>query len=497
MEELTLLWQGFSIAFEFNNIVIVVISCVIGTTIGMLPGIGPINAIAILFPITFSLGLPASSVMILFAGIYYGSQYGNSISSILLNVPGTSSAAVTAIDGHQLAKKGQAGKALSISAVASFIGGIISIFWLVIFATWLSKLAIQFGPAEYFVLMIFAFTAISSLSGEGHLIKGIISALLGIMLGTVGTDFQSGVERFTFGTLHLVDGVSFIVVVIGFYGIGEVIEIFSQVVSNVTKTNKIGKILFSLKEFKESFFSIIRSNVSGFFVGVLPGAGATIASFIAYNVEKRLVDKKDEFGKGDLRAVAAPESANNSASIGAFIPLLILGVPGSETTAVMLGSLLSFGVTPGPLFLNTSADIFWSFAASMFLGNLVLLVLNLPLVGLFTKILLIPKWLLIPIIVTLSFVGVYSISGSYFDILLTIVFGVLGFMMRRTNFPIAPLILGLILGNLIETNLHRALSYSQGSFAIFFSTGITWFFWALTAFSLVLPFLLKKFKIKF
>ncbi len=496
MSEIALLLDGFKVAFEFSNIIIVIISCFIGTTIGMLPGIGPINAIAILFPITFSLGLPPSSVMILFAGIYYGSQYGNSISSILLNVPGTSSAAVTAIDGHVLAKKGLGGKALSISAVSSFIGGILSIFWLVIFANWLSKLAIEFGPAEYFTLMIFAFTAISSLSGKGQITKGIISSLLGITIGTIGTDLQSGVERFTFDNLHLIDGVSFIVVVIGFYGIGEVIEIFSQIVGDKPSTSKIGKILFSFKEFKASFWPTIRSNISGFFVGILPGAGATIASFIAYNTEKKIVDKEDNFGKGDLRAVAAPESANNSAAIGAFIPLLILGVPGSETTAVMLGSLLSFGVTPGPLFLTTSPEVFWSFAASMFLGNCVLLFLNLPLVGLFTKILLIPKWVLVPIIITLSFVGVYSISGSYFDIVLTVIFGVIGFIMRKTNFPIAPLILGLILGGLIETNLHRALSYSNGSFGIFFSSGITWFFWGLTILSLIVPFLLKKFKIK-
>lgn len=495
MEQIDLLLQGFEIAITWQNLLIITVSCIIGTMIGMLPGIGPINAIAIIFPITFSLGLPVPSIMILFAGIYYGSQYGNSISSILVNVPGTSSAAATAIDGHQLTKKGMAGKALSISAIASFFGGTLPIVGLIVFSPILSELAIQFGPAEYFVLMIFAFTAISSLSAGDAPFKGLAMALVGIAIGTIGADYQSGMERFTFEQAHLIDGISFIVVVIGIYGVGEVFDLITKSLSKENIETFIGKIMITSKELIMTLPGILRSAVSGFFIGVLPGAGATIAAFIAYNTEKRFASRSkipDEFGKGDLRGVAAPEAANNASAVGAFIPLLILGVPGSETTAVMLGSLLSFGVTPGPLFLSTSPDVFWGFTASMFLGNIILLILNLPLVGLFAKVLLIPRYILVPIILSLSFIGVYSITGSYFDIVLTILFGVIGFVLRRMKFPMAPLILGLILGGLIETNLRRALAYSQGDFSIFFSSAITNFFWLITIASLVLPLILKR-----
>ncbi len=461
----------------------------------MLPGIGPINAIAILFPVTFSLGLSPTASLITFAGIYYGSQYGNSISSILLNVPGTSSAAVTAIDGYAMAKKGRAGPALAMSAIASFIGGLTSIFFLIFFATALAKFAIKFGPAEYFVLLIFAFSALSSFTSKS-LVKAWISAILGVLLATVGIDPQSGIARFSFGSLHLVDGFNFVVVTIGFFAISELLFLLEKSFSKEKPIGflKIERFGISMKEFTSSFWTIIRSNIIGFLIGVLPGAGGTIASFVAYNTERKIVDKKKTFGSGDIRAVAAPEAANNSASVGAFIPLLILGVPGSETTAVILASLISLGITPGPLFLQNSPEIFWGVAASMFVGNIFLLILNLPLVKYFAKILLIPKAILMPTIGVLSIVGVYSVSNNAFDILFMVIFGFLGYLMRKLDFSLASLILGLVLGGILENNLRRAMAYSDGSLVILFESPITIFLWILTLGSFFVPYLIKYLK---
>jgi len=491
MEALDLLIKGFEIALTPLNLLLVILGGFFGTIIGMLPGIGPVNAIAILFPIVYVLGLPPESALILFAGIFYGSQYGNSISSILLNVPGTSSSAVTAIDGNALAKKGKGGKALAISAIASFIGGTLSIFLLIFFAPALAEIAIDFGPAEYSVLMVFAFLALATFGGTG-IAKSMISAFLGLVIASIGIDPLTGTTRLTFENQHLYDGIDFIVVVIGFFAISELLEmLYSSDVSKKT-TQKINKVMISLKEFKNSIYSIFRSCISGFLVGVLPGAGATIASFLAYSSEKNIL-KVNKFGQGDLRGVAAPESANNASAVGSFIPLLILGVPGSETTAVMLGGLTSLGVTPGPTLLENNAEIFWGLAASMFIGNLFLIFLNLPLVRVFVTILHTPKWILMPLIALLSVIGVYTTSGSSFDIVLMIVFGVIGWIMRRTGFPLAPLILGVVLGGLIETNFRRALIYSEGQFDIFFSSNITQILWLISIGVIVLPWLKKKF----
>jgi putative tricarboxylic transport membrane protein len=488
-----LLLTGFSVALSGTNIFLVVIGCFLGTVIGMLPGIGPINAIAILFPIVLQFELPPSSALIFFAGIFYGSQYGNSISSILLNVPGTSSAAVTCIDGNPLAKQGKAGPALAMSAVASFSGGTISIFLLILFAPYLSKLAIDFGPSEYFVLMVCAFTALTSFS-QGSFIKAMFSAFLGLAIATVGIDELSfgGMRRFTFGVGELSDGIDFIVVVIGIFAVGEIFLYLSDLSKDTElKIRPLSKVLLTFKELKESAAGIIRSCITGFLVGVLPGAGATIASFLAYNTEKKMAGEKGNFGKGDLRGVAAPESANNSSAVGSFIPLLVLGVPGSETTAVMLAALITLGVTPGPTMLVDSPDMFWGVAASMFIGNLVLIVLNLPMVRLLAKILQIPRWVLMPLIAILSIVGVYVINGSEFDLLLMLIFGVVGFIMRKTGFPIAPLVLGLVLGGLIEVNFRRALTYSYGDYSTFYASKISIGLWIITFFSLIAPFLFR------
>ncbi len=491
-----MLLHGFSVALSGLNVFLVFIGVFLGTIIGMLPGIGPINAIAILFPIVLQFELTPASALIFFAGIFYGSQYGNSISSILLNVPGTSSAAVTCIDGNPLAKQGRAGSALAMSAVASFSGGVLSIFLLVLFAPLLSKLAIDFGPAEYFVLMVCAFTALTSFS-HGSFIKAVFSAILGLAIATVGIDELSfgGMRRFTFGVEELGDGIDFIVVVIGVFAISEVFLFLSDMSAGaVQKVAPLKSVLLSLKELKDSVAGILRSCVTGFLVGVLPGAGATIASFLAYNTEKKMAGDKGNFGKGDLRGVAAPESANNSSAVGSFIPLLVLGVPGSETTAVMLAALITLGVTPGPTMLTDQPDMFWGVAASMFIGNLVLIILNLPLVKLLAKILLVPRWILMPLIAILSIVGVYVLNGSEFDLLLMLIFGIIGFIMRKTDFPLAPLILGLVLGGLIEVNFRRALTYSYGEFSTFYDSPITIGLWVITLFSLVAPFAIRKLK---
>ncbi len=491
MDVLSLLGQGFAVALQPINLLLVFVGALVGTIIGMLPGVGPINAIAILIPITFALGLPAESSIILFAGIYYGSQYGNSISSILLNVPGTASSVVTTFDGYPMAQQGRAGPALAMSAIASFFGGTLSIFFLIFFAPLLSKLAIKFGPAEYFVLMIFAFTALSSLT-EGNTLKALASAVFGLILATVGLEPQGTTVRFTFGQLKLYDGLDFVVLVIGFYAVSEVLNILSETQVGGEVRKLTGRVMISMKELTSSFWVMLRSSISGFLIGVMPGAGATIATFIAYSTEKQIVDRENTFGKGDIRGVAAPEAANNSAAVGAFIPMLSLGVPGSGTTAVILATLLSYGITPGPLLMQNNPKIFWGLAASMYVGNLMLLILNLPFVGLFAKILLVPRWVLMPIVATLSFVGVYSVNNSPFDILLMTGFGLLGLIMRKMGFPLAPVILGLVLGELMEVNLRRALNYSNGDWSTFFQGPIVLVLWAFTLISLILPFVLKQ-----
>lgn len=491
MEVLQLLGDGFAVALQPTNIVLAFIGVLLGTIIGMLPGVGPINAIAILIPITFALNLDPAGAMIMFAGIYYGSQYGNSISSILLNVPGTAASVVTTLDGYPMAQQGRAGPALAMSAIASFIGGTLSIFFLAFFAPLLSRWAIDFGPAEYFVLMVFAFSTLSSLTGK-NVFKGMVAAIFGLMLSTVGIDPQGTATRFTFGQLNLLDGMDFVVVAIGFFAISEVLQMLSQTGEAQEVKTKVGRVFISMKEFTSSIWTIIRSSVSGFLIGALPGAGSTIASFVAYTTEKQIVDTDDTFGTGDIRGVAAPESSNNSASVGAFIPMLTLGVPGSGTTAVMLAALLSLGITPGPLLIENNPEIFWGLAASMYIGNIFLIVLNLPLVALFARILLVPRWVLMPLVATLSFIGVYAVNNNPFDLLLMTAFGFIGFFMRKLGFPLAPVILGLVLGELMEVNLRRAMIYSQGDWGVLFSSPITISLWVLTVISLVVPVTIRR-----
>lgn len=492
MESFQSLISGFDIALSGINILLVLLGAFFGTLIGMLPGIGPVNAIAILFPIMYALGIPADSAIILFAGIFYGSQYGNSISSILLNIPGTSSSAVTAIEGYALTKQQRGGEALAVSAIASFIGGTLSIFLLALFAPMLAVIAIDFGPAQYTVLMVFAFLALAAFT-EGSVVKAVISAFLGLAIASIGIDPITGAERFTFGFLELYDGIHFVVVVIGFFAISELLEMLVPQKNTEAKVAEVTSLSLSFRTVTNLLPTSIRSSLSGFIIGVLPGAGATIASFVAYATERKIL-KKHRFGKGDLNGVAAPEAANNASAVGSFIPLMILGVPGSETTAVMLGSLISLGLNPGPLLMIDSPHVFWGLAASMFIGNFFLIMLNLPLVRFFVLILKSPRWALMPLIALLSVVGVYTASASSFDVVLMLLFGVMGWVMRRTHFPLAPLVLGVVLGSLIEVNFRRALLYSDGSYAVFFQGGISLTLWAICLALLLLPYLWKRYQ---
>lgn len=486
MDALQQLLTGFSVALAPLNLALAFVGVVVGTVVGMLPGIGPINAIAMLIPLLFAVNLPPESALILLSGIYYGSQYGNSISTILLNVPGTASAVVTAIDGHAMTKQGRGGEALALAAVASFAGGTLSVIGLIFLAPALSRWAIRFGPAEYFALMVFAFSALSSVSGRS-LPRALAATGLGLFLATIGMDPNSAVPRFTFGQLRLFDGLDFVVVTIGLFAVSEVLLVLEQSEWAGEAASRYGRVAIRFRSLLGSGWTMVRGSLVGFLVGVLPGAGGTIASFLSYSVEEKFAGEGGRFGSGDERGVAGPEAANNAATTGAMIPLLTLGIPGSGTTAVLLGALLGLGLTPGPLLIERNPEVFWGLAASMYVGNVFLLLLNLPLVGVFVRVLRLPRWLLMPGVAALSFVAVYAVNRSAFDLVLMTFFGLLGYAMRKTGFPLAPVILGLVLGPLMEKNLRRALALSGGDWGVMFSSPLAVTLWVIAAAALVLP----------
>ena len=486
MDTLNYLMAGFAVALTPTNLMLAVIGAFLGTIVGMLPGLGPINGVAILLPFAYALGLPPESALILLAAVYLGCEYGGRISAILINVPGDAAAIMSTLDGYPLAKKGQAGVALSLSAVSSFTGSIIATIGVVLFAPLLAKWAIAFGPAEYFVLMVFAVTCLSGLVGDQP-IKTAVAALIGLALATVGVDAVTGVYRFTFNSVNLSDGIQFTTIVIGFFSISEVLIMLEQTSAGQKALAQGKRAMFNLKEFMFSFGTMIRSGIVGFVVGILPGAGATIASAMTYTNEKKLAGESGKFGEGDLRGIAAPEAANNASACGSFIPMLTLGVPGSGTTAVMMGALTLYNITPGPQLFAEQPDIVWGLIASLFIGNVILLVLNLPLVGLFAKMLNTPNYILIPAIAAVSFVGVYAIHSTTFDLVLMVALGVFGYFLRKLNFPLSALILGYVLGELMESSLRRALSISQGDIGILFHGPITLVLWLLVAFMVMLP----------
>lgn len=471
MEALNGLIYGFQVCLQPINILYCFIGVLYGTLIGVLPGIGPVGAISLLLPATFRMA--PSSAIIMLAGIYYGSMYGGSTTSILVNIPGEAASVVTCVDGYQMALKGRAGPALGIAAFGSFIGGTLSIVGLMLVAFPLVNLALNFGPAEYFGLLCVGLTVLTYLA-RGSMVKALIMAGFGLLLATVGMDVVSGKPRFHYGIVELVDGIDLVPLVMGLFGISEIlINIEETVVTEVVIKGRIKNLLPNLKDWKDSFWPIVRGTFMGFGLGLLPGGGALISSFVSYGVEKRVSKHPEKFGKGAIEGVAGPETANNAATGGAFIPLFTLGIPSNVVMAVLLGALLIHGVKPGPLLIKQHPDVFWGTVCSMYVGNIFLLVLNLPLIGIWVKVLKIPSRILYPLILLFCVIGSFSVNQKPFDVILMALFGIAGYFLRKLDYEPAPLVLAFVLGPLLENALRQSLILSDGSFTIFLSRPIS------------------------
>ena len=483
------LMLGFHTVLSIENLMLVLAGCAVGTIIGMLPGLGPISAIALMIPITY--GFDPASGMILLAGVYYGAIFGGSTSSILINAPGVAGTVASSFDGYPLAKSGHASKALAIAAYASFLGGTIAAILLVILAPYLAELSLGFQSADYFVLMLLGLCLVAAFATNGEYLKALLMTCFGLALSTIGTDLTSGVQRFTFGQMDLIDGISFLLLAMGTFAMAEAL----LMVIRGPEASFTGLKTPSMKLRKEEVGAISpvvgRSSVLGFFVGVLPGAGATIASFLAYGMEKNLAKDGDQFGKGNIKGLAAPETANNAACTGSFVPLLTLGIPGSGTTAVLLGALIAYGIQPGPRLFVDQPEIFWAVIASMYVGNVFLLILNLPLIPYIAKILTIPQQLLIPMIMFFSLMGVYLVSFNTFDIQILAIIAVSAAALRLLAFPMAPLLLGFILGSILEDNLRRAVTLADGQWSFLWERPITLCLILLTLVVLFSPFIRK------
>jgi putative tricarboxylic transport membrane protein len=465
------LLQGFEVAMLPVNILWIFIGGLLGTIIGMLPGLGPATGVAILIPVTY--GMNPATALITMCAVYYGAMFGGSRASIMINTPGDASAIVSCFDGYPMTKDGRAGEALAISAIASFIGGILGMIFLIFLTEPVASMALDFGPAEKFSLMLFALTATVTLS-EGSLLKGFISMGLGFMLSTVGIDGQSGAIRFTLGIADLQDGIDFLVVMIGLYAVAEVFKNYRAIdVRYDVDAKRIGRVWVRRAEFRKSLAPMLRSAPLGFVVGVLPGMGGTIATFLSYAVEKTLSKRPAQFGKGAIEGLAAPESANNACSCGAMVPLLTLGIPGSGTTAVMLGALMLLGVRPGPTLFELHPEIAWGVIASMLAGNIILLLVNMPLAVPLVQVLRTPTRIMLPLILGMGYMGTYFLNYSAFDFVLVSVFALGGYLLAKLEVPIPPLVLALILGRLTEQAFRNAMTISGESLAIFFQKPIS------------------------
>jgi putative tricarboxylic transport membrane protein len=480
------LLQGFAVALQPLNLLWCFLGVVLGTVVGVMPGLGPPATIAMLLPLTFLMS-PASALIML-AGIYYGAKYGGSTTSILLNVPGESASVATCFDGYQMARKGRAGAALGIAAIASFIAGTVGVLGVMLIAPPLAKMALAFSSPEYFGLMALGLAMVVLLAGRS-MVKALLAMLVGLWLAGIGTDLFSQTSRFTFGRMELLSGVDFVVVAIGVFAIGEVLaNMEGRKAAHALPVPKgLRNLLPTMQDLKDSRFAFANGSIVGFFIGVLPGAGSTIASFIAYGLEKAVSKRPEQFGQGVVEGVAAPEGANNAETGGALIPMLTLGIPGSSTTAVLLAALVLWGFKPGPLFIPENPALFWGLVASMYIGNAMLLVLNLPLVPLFAQVLRTPAYILYPIILGISIVGVYSTSGSLFDVWMLAGFGLVGYLMRKLDYPSAPLILGLVLGGALERALRQSLMMSDGSLSILVSRPVSAVMLSLTLLILLIP----------
>ena len=478
---------GLQTVLTINNLFLVFAGCATGTLIGMLPGLGPISAIALMIPVTY--GFDPASGMILLAGVYHGAIFGGSTSSILINAPGVAGTVATAFDGYPLARSGHAGKALATAAYSSFAGGTLATLFLVLAAPILADLSLGFRSADYFILMLLGLSLVSAFSPPGEYLTALLMILLGLMLSTVGTDLPAGVQRFTFGRMDLIDGISFLLLAMATFALSEAM----MMVLKQSKAQPLDLSSINIRMTRDEIRSIIpvisRSSILGFLIGVLPGAGATIASFLAYGTERSLAmrEEKAMFGKGSLKGLAAPEAANNAACTGSFVPLLTLGIPGSGTTAVLLGALIAYGIQPGPRLIVDEPEIFWSVIVSMYFGNVILLILNLPLIPYIARLLTIPRQFLIPMIMFFSLMGVYLVSFNTFDLQMMVVIAAIATLLRLLGFPMAPLLLGFILGGMLEDNLRRAVTLSDGELSFLWDRPTTLVLLILTTLVLLSP----------
>ena len=445
------------------------VGCVIGTLVGVLPGVGPLAGISLLLPATF--GLDATNAIVMLAGIYYGAMYGGSTTSILMRIPGEAASVMTCIDGYAMARNGRAGAALAIAASGSFMAGTVSVVALMLMAPPLASFALRFGPPEYVALLLLGLLVLAYMSG-GSMLKSLAMAVLGLLLGMIGIDQMSGYFRYAYGVVELGDGIGVVPLAVGLFGLAEVFATAGQETPPKVLTPRLRELLPSRREWRDSVMPIGRGTVLGFLIGIIPGSAHIIASFVSYAVERRLSRHPEEFGQGAVAGVAGPESANNAATSGAFVPMLALGVPSGPIPAVMLAAMMVHGVSPGPLLIKQSPELFWGFIASMYVGNVMLLMLNLPMVGLFVQVLRIPYALLYPAIIMFCILGVYAVNGSVVDVWITLVMGVLGYLLRKLGFETAPIVLGAILAPMIEMALRQSLAMSDGQYAIFFTRPI-------------------------
>lgn len=490
MDLISNLALGFSVALSPYTLMLSVAGAFIGTIIGALPGLGPSNGVAILIPLAFTLGLDATSALVLLTSVYYGAMYGGRISSILLNIPGDEPAMMTTLDGYPMAQQGRAGDALVISGVASFVGAFFATLGLMILAPMLARVAYLFGPAEYFALYMLAFCTLGGIASNNQA-KSALAACIGLGIAMIGLDNTTGMPRLTHGSLHLMDGVDFLVAIVGLFAIAEVFFFIESHGKSSAIGVKLDKITIPVKDLIASSGTMARSTLIGFFAGILPGAGASLGSFMAYMAEKAISKDKETFGKGNPRGVAAPEAGNNAAAGGALIPMLTLGVPGSGTTAVLLALLMTLNITPGPTLFTDRPEVVWGLIASLFIANFVLLIMNVPMVKIFVKILMVPAWVLLPGVTMISFVGIYSLGGGYFDLVMMVGFGVLGYFLRKLDVPTVPVILGILLGNHMEDSLRRAMVISDGDWTYLFASPITIGLWVASILGFLAPMMLR------
>jgi putative tricarboxylic transport membrane protein len=481
MEFIDHLSLGFGVALLPINLLYCFVGVLLGTIVGVLPGLGPLATMSMLLPLTF--GLPATSSLIMLAGIYYGSQYGGSTTAILINLPGESSSAVTALDGYQMARKGRAGPALAAAALSSFFAGTVSTILIAVVAQPLTKIALKFGPAEYFSLMVVGLISSIALA-SGSLLKAMAMICLGLLLGLTGTDIYTGTPRFTFGSTEMLDGIDFVAIAVGIYGIGEILRNLEHPDSGAAGIAKVTSIWPSLTDLKRIVAPMLRGTAIGSMLGILPGGGALLSSFIAYNVEKKVSKNPQEFGRGAIEGVAAPEAANNAGAQTSFIPMLALGIPSNVVMALVIGAMIMQGIQPGPNVATTNPDLFWALIVSMWIGNAMLVILNLPLVGIWVYFLRVPYMVLFPAIVAFCAIGVYSVDNSSFNVYMVTISGLVGYLLMKLDCEPAPFVLGFILGPMLEEHLRRAMIVSGGDPLVFVTRPISAFFLLIAALTL-------------